>query len=113
MAGFSHGRSCRALNVSIRDGIGRSGTARCGTAGRDATPGQRPVMRTRNTVALRGQEPAGCDDGHANPEPVNPGETPASGVQARGTSFGGLIQTSAGTGLGTGSPRTKRSGWTA
>ena len=49
-----------------------------------------------------------------DPEPVNPSETPASEVQACGTSLrGGLIQTSAGTGFGSGSPLTKRSGWTA
>jgi energy-coupling factor transporter ATP-binding protein EcfA2 len=47
-------------------------------------------------------------------EPVNPSETPASEDQACGTSFsGGLIQTSVGTGLGSGGPLTKRSGWVA
>ena len=47
-------------------------------------------------------------------EPVKPGETLAVEDQARGTSVsGGLIQTSAGTGLGSGSPLTKRSGWVA
>jgi hypothetical protein len=51
---------------------------------------------------------------NAAAEPDKPGETPAPEDQAFGTSFrGGLIQTSEGTGLGSGGPLTKRSGWAA
>jgi hypothetical protein len=43
------------------------------------------------------------------PEPVNPSKTPVSEDQACGTSVsGGLIQTTAGTDLGSGGPLTKR-----